>query len=241
MEALDQLLRDAAAALGWPGEAMLRLLLAAAAGALVGLEREVRGRQAGFRTNLLVALGSALVMLVSIQMARIGWRPPAPLNITVDPARIAYGVMTGIGFLGAGAILKHGGWVRGLTTAAAMWCVAAIGLASGLGMYLLAIFATLVVLAALWVLTRCERLLPQHHVKRVTLRTLWTARCVTEAVDALASPDWHVGEVDFVRIGDLSAVEIHLLVNLSGHGGLCKLQERVQRHPELELVRVEAA
>src|SRR5437870_3361161 len=93
---------------GGPWEQLLRLILAGIAGGLVGLEREMRGRQAGFRTYLLVCLGSALVMLVSVEFAVHRWTAQTPnqgVNINIDPARIAYGVMTGVGFLGAGAIL----------------------------------------------------------------------------------------------------------------------------------------
>src|SRR3954468_5510383 len=108
-------------------ELFMRLVLAVVAGGLVGLERELRGRQAGFRTYILVCMGSALVMIVSVEMAVHHWQPQtAGVNINVDPGRIAYGVMTGIGFLGAGVIVQsHSGAVRGLTTAAGLWCIAA--------------------------------------------------------------------------------------------------------------------
>src|SRR5256885_15963979 len=107
LEHLNQFLASWAAALGPTGEGFLRLFLAAIAGGLVGLERELRGRQAGFRTYLLVCLGSALVMIVSTEFGVHHWTAQTPnqgVNINVDPARIAYGVMTGIGFLGAGVI-----------------------------------------------------------------------------------------------------------------------------------------
>src|SRR4051812_48645945 len=149
----DAHIQQWAASLGWPGEAFLRLILAALAGGLVGLERELRGRQAGFRTNLLVCLGSCLTMLVSLHFATHAWSPQGPgINISIDPSRIAYGVMTGVGFLGAGAILRNDGAVRGLTTAAAMWCIAAVGLALGFGLYTIAVFATFIILLALWLL-----------------------------------------------------------------------------------------
>src|SRR5438034_3757584 len=96
-----------AASLGFTGEALLRLLLSAIAGGLVGLERELRGRQAGFRTNLLVCLGSTLTMLVSLNFALHHWPLNRGINLNIDPARIAYGVMTGVGFLGAGTIIQH--------------------------------------------------------------------------------------------------------------------------------------
>src|SRR5688572_425765 len=116
-EQMDDQIRLWALSLGWPLEAALRLICAVVAGGLVGLEREVRGRQAGFRTNVLVCLGSALVMIVSIHFAYVPWPQHAGVNINIDPARIAYGIMTGIGFLGAGTIVHSKGSVRGLTTA----------------------------------------------------------------------------------------------------------------------------
>src|SRR5262245_58973548 len=118
---------------GVPVEAFARLTMAAIAGGLAGLEREIRGRQAGFRTYLLVCVGSALVMIVSAAVAVHPWESHGKpgVNINVDPARIAYGVMGGIGFLGAGVIIQHKGSIRGLTTAAGLWCIAAVGLAAG--------------------------------------------------------------------------------------------------------------
>ena len=137
-------------------EEMLRIPLAAGLGAAVGIERELREHEAGLRTHMLVAVGSALFTLVSaygfseffVQGARF-----AP----VDPTRIAAQIVTGIGFLGAGAIIRQGSNVRGLTTAATLWAVAAIGLAAGAGFYAGAVATTIVVIFALWplrILTR---------------------------------------------------------------------------------------
>lgn len=108
---------------GTPVEHLIRLTLAVVCGGLVGLEREIRGRQAGFRTNLLVCVGSAMVMVVSISLATVHWPSQGTygVQLSVDPGRIAYGVMGGIGFLGAGTIIHNKGSIRGLTTAAAMW------------------------------------------------------------------------------------------------------------------------
>ena len=92
----------------WPAEYVARLLLACVCGGLIGLERELRGRQAGFRTNLLVCVGSALTMLISITFASRSWPHDPDVTIRIDPARIAYGIMTGVGFLGAGTIVKNG-------------------------------------------------------------------------------------------------------------------------------------
>jgi len=215
IEYLDTLITSRLHGLGWPAEAFVELLLAGVAGGMVGLEREVRGRQAGFRTNILVALGSALVMIVSNRVAFHDW-PGAPdrhVNINIDPARIAYGVMTGVGFLGAGVVVQHRGSVRGLTTAAGIWCVAAIGLASGLGLYLLAVFASLLVVAALWVLDHLEDMLPKARYRTVILRRPWVEGCIEDTVGRLGKAGMHVVDVSYQRSGDLRSVDIEARVS----------------------------
>ncbi|MGE5309236.1 MAG: MgtC/SapB family protein [Deltaproteobacteria bacterium] len=134
---------------------MIRLFLSVALGGLVGLEREVHGRAAGLRTHMMVSLGSCLIMLTSMYVFDI-YKQSAP----VDPSRIAAGVITGIGFLGAGTILRGGNsaeGVRGLTTASSLWVVAAIGLAVGTGFYAAAIFTTVLALVVLLFLGRFEK------------------------------------------------------------------------------------
>jgi len=139
-------------------DVVLRLLVAAALGASMGLERQIRGRPAGLRTMMLVSLGCCLVMLVSNYFAEAYGRagPRTETILQVDPARLAYSVMAGIGFLGAGAIIKSGFSIRGLTTAATIWCVAAVGLAVGMGLYFHSLVTTMLVLLALFVLDRVE-------------------------------------------------------------------------------------
>jgi putative Mg2+ transporter-C (MgtC) family protein len=134
--------------LGWD-EALLRLVLAAALGGAVGVERELRDREAGLRTHLLVSLGSALFTIVSAYGFHAFLNSGASV-VRADPTRIAAQIVTGIGFLGAGAIIRQGFSVRGLTTAATLWVVAAIGLAVGAGYYGGALITTAVVLVALW-------------------------------------------------------------------------------------------
>jgi putative Mg2+ transporter-C (MgtC) family protein len=122
-------------------ELALRLALALGLGAVIGLEREYHRQPAGFRTHGLVALGAALFTVVS-----------AHAFADADPTRIAAQIVTGIGFIGAGTILHHRGSVRGLTTAASLWAVAAIGMTAGAGLMVLALAGTVLVLAALWLL-----------------------------------------------------------------------------------------
>jgi putative Mg2+ transporter-C (MgtC) family protein len=129
-------------------EFLERLVLAAVLGATLGIERELRHKSAGLRTNILIAVGSALFTLMSLVMAD---GPGA------DRTRIAAQIVTGIGFVGAGAIMRTGGSVQGLTTAATVWVNAAVGLAAGAGEYTLAILGTAVTLVALLVLAPAER------------------------------------------------------------------------------------
>jgi putative Mg2+ transporter-C (MgtC) family protein len=134
--------------LNWD-ESLLRLALAAALGGLIGVEREIREREAGLRTHMLVALGSALFTIVSAYGFH-AFLASGQSVVRADPTRIAAQIVTGIGFLGAGAIIRQGLSVRGLTTAATLWVVAAIGLAAGAGYYSAAVITTALVLVSLW-------------------------------------------------------------------------------------------
>jgi putative Mg2+ transporter-C (MgtC) family protein len=126
-----------------------RMVLALVLGGLIGMERTLHGRAAGFRTHALVCLASALLMIAAVHQGR--WMGATAIGtITTDPTRTAQGIMTGIGFLGAGVIFKEGLTVRGLTTAASIWITAAIGILVGIGFYFAAVLgaaATLVVLS----------------------------------------------------------------------------------------------
>jgi putative Mg2+ transporter-C (MgtC) family protein len=128
---------------------LLRLAVAGALGAAVGLERELRDREAGMRTHLLVSLGSCLFTIVSA-FGFHAFLTGGGNVVRADPTRIAAQIVTGIGFLGAGAIIREGLSVRGLTTAATLWVVAAVGMASGAGYYAAAVMTTVLTLFALW-------------------------------------------------------------------------------------------
>ncbi len=121
----------------------IRLLLAALLGAGIGIEREIHEHPAGMRTHLLVSLGAAVFTVVGIH----GFGGPGP---GVDPSRVAAQVVSGIGFLGAGAILKYGTSIRGLTTAASLWATAAVGLAVGAGSWIVGLVGTAIIVFSLW-------------------------------------------------------------------------------------------
>ncbi len=132
---------------------IFRLIVGAVLGALVGFERERQGQPAGLRTHIILVVGATLTMTLSINIA-IQFRPLVPNG---DPARLAAQVISGIGFLGAGAILRYGPNIKGLTTAASLWTMAVVGLAVGAGHYLSGIGATALILVALIILNVIEK------------------------------------------------------------------------------------
>jgi putative Mg2+ transporter-C (MgtC) family protein len=135
---------------------IIKLLLAAFCGALIGMEREKHGRPAGVRTHLIVALASCLMMIISESVYLKYGQIPGTSILRIDPSRIAAQIVAGIGFIGAGVILKEGLTVRGLTTAACLWLAAAIGMGFGMGVYLPTIVSTIIAISALIFLKRLE-------------------------------------------------------------------------------------
>jgi putative Mg2+ transporter-C (MgtC) family protein len=220
----------------WPIEQILRLLLAAVAGALVGIEREMRGRQAGFRTNLLVCVGSALVMIVSINFGARSWPHDGSFNLNVDPGRIAYGIMTGVGFLGAGTIIKHGATVRGLTTAASLWCVAGVGLAAGFGMYTVTAVATVIIVAALWILGYLDEALPKPYYRMITIRRQWKPGAIDQTVERIKSAGLTCHTVNFDRIHNPSQVDISVLVSFKDKKTYYRFATSLENDAEYQLV-----
>lgn len=142
---------------------------AVVAGALIGFEREYRGRAAGFRTHILVCLTSALLMLAAVH--QIHWLTDTPNEvIRIDPVRMAHGLLTGIGFLCGGVIFREGFSIHGLTTAASLWITSALGTLYGIGFYSLAITGTVVTLIVLAVLRLLDDRLPQQRHVNVAVR-----------------------------------------------------------------------
>jgi putative Mg2+ transporter-C (MgtC) family protein len=148
---------------------VVRLLASLLVGGLIGLERSYHGRPAGFRTHSLVCLSTSLLMLVTVYETR--WFPSvAPGRISLDPTRMAQGIMTGIGFLGAGTIIKDGLSVRGLTTAASIWITAAIGILIGIGFYFPAVIATILTFGTLSVFRWIESRIPAEFYAQFVVR-----------------------------------------------------------------------
>src|SRR6187397_3236017 len=147
----------------------IRVLGAVLIGALIGLERSFRGRPAGFRTHALVCAASSLLMLVTVYQNE--WMTQVSMEaIRTDPTRMAQGIMTGIGFLGAGVIFKEGLTVRGLTTAASIWVTAAIGILVGIGFYLPALVGTVATILVLSFFRVIEQRLPSEYYAHHSLK-----------------------------------------------------------------------
>lgn len=187
------------------GEAAARLLIATALGGLIGWERERNNHPAGFRTHILVCVGSTLIMLISTY----GFSPfMEESQVRFSPDRIAAQVVSGIGFLGAGTILRQGFTVSGLTTAASLWVVAAIGLAVGCGLHFEAALTTVIALVSLELLNRVEGILfHRRHLKVVRIQTVDQPGVLGELTTLMGRMGISIRQVQ-VDEGEESEVEI---------------------------------
>lgn len=164
-------------------EMVLRLLVALLAGAMIGYERSYSGRPAGFRTHALVCTASSLLMLVTVY--EVHWVQSAANSVRLDPTRMAQGIMTGIGFLGAGVIIKEGPFVRGLTTAASIWMTAAIGILAGVGFYFPLVVSVVLSLGVLSLFRWIEARMPTHIYYQFEVRFARTSEITEEALRTL--------------------------------------------------------
>ena len=205
-----QLASSSLPTLNWD-ESLLRLALAATLGGLIGVERELREREAGLRTHLLVALGSALFTIVGAYGFH-AFLASGQSVVRADPTRIAAQIVTGIGFLGAGAIIRQGFSVRGLTTAATLWVVAAVGLAAGAGYYSAAVFTTALVLIALYPL----RIIAYRILRRFRpedgrlLVELPAGSPPGEVIDEIERIGARIDSIDVSQEGDRRRLELDL-------------------------------
>ena len=192
----------------WEGVA--RLLLVVGLAGAVGLERELRDQEAGLRTHMLVGVGAALFIIVgNYSWSELDFGNQA--GVVLDPSRVVAYVITGIGFLGAGTIIKHGINIKGLTTAASLWVVAAVGVAIGAGEYGLGVFATAIVLLSLWPMRKLADSVglraSQSHRLELELEPRGSVAGVLSQLEA------HGGKVQSVRVveeDDVRRVELVL-------------------------------
>ncbi len=178
-------------------EIIIRLLLGAIIGGIVGFEREIHGRAAGFRTQLIVCVASVLIMIVSENYYfRIH---SLDSTLRIDPARIAAGALIGIGFLGAGVIIKSGFAIRGLTTAASIWIISAIGLAIGGGLYLEGISTFIITIIALMSLRTLEKKIKVLRYKNITVSTPLSPDHEENIASLLENYGFHIHSINYEK------------------------------------------
>jgi putative Mg2+ transporter-C (MgtC) family protein len=178
-------------------EIILRLLLGALIGGIIGFEREIHGRAAGFRTQLIVCVASVLIMIISENF----YYKLQPLDSTfrIDPARIAASALIGVGFLGAGVIIKSGFAIRGLTTAASIWVLSAIGLAIGAGFYIEAIATAFITIFTLVILRRFEGFIKILFYKTISVSTEIVDGAEEKLTKILTDHGIHIRSVDYEK------------------------------------------
>src|SRR5690242_9446705 len=190
----------------------LQLLAAVFAGALIGFERSYHGRPAGFRTHALVCTASSLLMLVTLYQWR--WFSPGALErVAVDPTRMAQGIMTGIGFLGAGVIMKEGLSVRGLTTAASIWITAAIGILTGIGFYFPAAMGTVLTLGTLSMFRWIEARMPAQYYAHHSVKFLRGASMpAVELRQLIADHGFSIANLSYRMSGEGQILEYRMVI-----------------------------
>lgn len=210
-----------------------RLALAGVLGGLIGLERESHGQAAGLRTHMVVSLGASLIMLVSFYVNSL-----SPER--ADPGRIAAQVVTGIGFLGAGAILRFGMSIKGLTTAACLWTAAGIGLAAGCGYWKAAAVATGFTLLATVVLDKVERsVLHGRSFRKVVIHAKDAAGIVGRVESILGRFGLNIKEVDIQRDRVERKLQIAILATCEEKTDVDALSRQLSEIPEVERVEIE--
>ena len=217
---------------------LVRILAALAVGALIGFERSFHGRPAGFRTHALVCIASALLMLVTVYQNE--WMTAVPLDaIRTDPTRMAQGIMTGIGFLGAGVIFKEGLTVRGLTTAASIWITAAIGILVGIGFYLPALVGTITVLVVLSAFRAVEMWLPSEFYAHHTLR--FTREAVMpegELRQLIGAHGFSIANLSYRLTDDGKIFEYRMVIRSRDRRNAEKLSQHLRNLPDVKEFRI---
>lgn len=217
---------------------ILHLVGALVAGGVIGLERSFHGRPAGFRTHSLVCLASSLLMLVTLY--QWDWLSNVPLDtIKTDPTRMAQGIMTGIGFLGAGVIFKEGLSVRGLTTAASIWITAAIGILVGVGFYTPAVLATLLTLGTLSLFRWIEVKMPSHYYAQHYIRFDRNNVMPEGELRAfLAAHEFSIANMSYRISDDGLAFEYRMVIKTVNQENLSRLAVDLQKNENCRSFRI---
>jgi putative Mg2+ transporter-C (MgtC) family protein len=219
-------------------EILFRLVAALVAGGLIGLERSHRGRPAGFRTHALVCLASSLLMLVTVYETH--WFPSTPdARVTLDPTRMAQGIMTGIGFVGAGAIIKEGFTVRGLTTAASIWITAAIGILTGVGFYFAAVLGTVLAFGTLSAFRWIEARMPTETYANFVVRFAREAAMPEPTLRQLVvAHGFSLHNLSYLLQGDLGQFEYRMVLRTLDPANLRRLSDTLAGNPAVLEYRI---
>jgi len=219
-------------------EMALHLVVALAAGGIIGLERSYHGRPAGFRTHALVCLASSALMILTVYHSR--WFDASFLErVAIDPTRMAQGIMTGIGFLGAGVIMREGLTVRGLTTAASIWITAAIGILIGVGFYFPAGIATALTLIALSVFRWIERKMPIEFYANLTVAFLRnTALPEAELRAMVERQGFVVANMNYSVTDEGKTFEYQMVIHSPDRGNTRQLSETLNALPFITAFRI---
>jgi putative Mg2+ transporter-C (MgtC) family protein len=213
-------------------EMVWRLLAALFAGALIGYERSYNGRPAGFRTHALVCMSSSLLMLVTVYEA--SWVRTVSEEVRLDPTRMAQGIMTGIGFLGAGAIIKEGLTVRGLTTAASIWITAAIGVLAGIGFYFPLIVSVVLTLGVLSVFRWIEQAMPTQAYFQFDVRLARDSGLDEEALrELLAQHGFSIANFSHRYDGEGGIKRHGMVMRTKDRKAVSRLADTLEAHPAI--------
>ena len=212
----------------------MHLVSAVLAGGIIGLERSFHGRPAGFRTHALVCLSSSLLMLVTVYQSR--WMAGLPADaFRTDPTRMAQGIMTGIGFLGAGVIYKEDYSVRGLTTAASIWLTAALGILIGIGFYFPAILTTILALGILAVFRRIEIKMPTQMFAHYNVTFERDNTMTEDALRALlATHGFEVANMSYHTRGKGTLFEYRMVILTTDNKNNARLANALRALPQVK-------
>jgi len=223
-------------------EISFRLIVALAAGGLIGLERSYRGRAAGFRTHALVCVASSLLMLVTVYESHWFHFASQGARVAIDPTRMGQGIMTGIGFLGAGVIVKEGLSVRGLTTAASIWVTAAIGILTGIGFYFAAGLGTVLTLGTLSLFRWIEGKIPTEFYANFTVRFARDSVIPeNELRDLVAQHGFTVYNLAYRITGETQQFEYRMVLRAVGSGASRGLSDSLRANPKVTEYRISPA
>ena len=213
-------------------EVARHMFAALVAGAVIGTERSLHGRAAGFRTHALVCMSSSVLMLVTLFEAQ--WVPLTSESIRMDPTRMAQGIMTGIGFLGAGVIFKEGITVRGLTTAASIWTTSAIGILMGTGLYKAGALATVLTLGVLSIFRHIEMRFPTEVYARHVVRFARGAAMAERDLRALLSDHgFKISDLSYSLVDGDDAFEYRMAIHTYRGENMARLAETLGANPKI--------